>query len=501
MLEQIPIDIMKKRIVLSIIATILCCGMISSKHTEQKNVQKTEENLQFSKNISFILEEVKELRRIQDSVFSIQYEMQKKRIEDIDSIRKANAGKGKSEIGIMAQIEDNTNEKFWSSGFTFVAILSFVFGFFTFWFQQKTERHTKNVSVSSQLGVLKDLPRHFYRNMVCTVAMLIKYRHEDNRKGNLFKAYPSEANVMKLQSLPEEFILSIDTAGDDIYKEMHQQKLLIKNYNLEVMVASEHFSRKNIKEESLTNDYDNILYKPIALVRGIHKLYHMLEAYNKHIWWKENVPKLAAWLKKGRIMSEKQADKGEYVCNVITTFVMTHFDKLDFNKIKSDMQKTYFNDINEDKDFKRYIEYNGKRGIDRSMDDLLKLYPAEDNIHFLTKKEIKGQANTEIKHYIDKEKFKKHFFQTYEKILKESREKNVTEKIEKHLLSTILNATDTNTLLQIYELKGKGYDTAIESYFSFWLKEEWEVKELLYNILKIDAIIELPIIGMIEHEG
>ena len=165
------------------------------------------------------------------------------------------------------------------------------------------------------------------------------------------------------------------------------------------------------------------------------------------------------------------------------------------------MQKTYFNDINEDKDFKRYIEYNDKRGIDRSMDDLLKLYPAEDYIHFLTKKEIKGQANTEIKHYIDKEKFKKHFFQTYEKILKESREKNVTEKIEKHLLSTILNATDTNTLLQIYELKGKGYDTAIESYFSFWLKEEWEVKELLYNILKIDAIIELPIIGMIEHEG
>ena len=487
---------MKKGITLLIMIVATCCSTTSAQKVE-KGKDLIPQGIHIALHADSILKELKEIRKTQDSAFSMQYNAQKKRHEEIDSIRKASAGKGKSEIGIMAQIEDNTNEKFWSSGFTLVAILSFLLGLFTFWFQQKTERHTKNVSISSQIGVLKDLPRHFYRNLVCTVAIIIKYRHKDNRRGEYFKAYPSEANVMKLQTLPEEFILSIDTAEDDIYKEMHHQKLLFKNYNLEVAVASEHFSHKNMKEESLTNDYDNILYKPIALVKGIEKLYGILDAYNQNIWWKENFPKCARWMIKIGLLKEKQPDAEAYICNVINTFVTTHFDKLDFKKIRYQMQKTCINEIVNNDRFNEYIEYNNKQGVERSLNDLLSLYKIEGCKHFLSKEENRN----ETKFYIDIHSFKEYFFNAYKEELKNCKNNEIEKKVESHYLNIILDAVSTDSLLYNYGLNGIEYETAVRTYFECWRKDKCEVKELLYNMLKMDAVIELPIIGMIEHEG
>jgi hypothetical protein len=53
--------------------------------------------------------------------------------------------------------------------------------------------------------------------------------------------------------------------------------------------------------------------------------------------------------------------------------------------------------------------------------------------------------------------------------------------------------------METNDLTGKDYESAIRSYLEFWTKEEWEVKDWLYNMLKMDAVLELPIIGMIEH--
>ena len=49
--------------------------------------------------------------------------------------------------------------------------------------------------------------------------------------------------------------------------------------------------------------------------------------------------------------------------------------------------------------------------------------------------------------------------------------------------------------------KYKLYQEALKSYLEFWQKDKWTLKDLLYNMLKMDAILELPIIGMIEHEN
>lgn len=81
----------------------------------------------------------------------------------------------------------------------------------TFEAQKQTEQHTSNAPKSAQIGKLKDLPRHFYRNLICACAMTLKYYDDSNKKiwGKRIN-YPSESNVLKLKTLPDEIIYDID---------------------------------------------------------------------------------------------------------------------------------------------------------------------------------------------------------------------------------------------------------------------------------------------------
>lgn len=54
---------------------------------------------------------------------------------------------------------------------------------------------------------------------------------------------------------------------------------------------------------------------------------------------------------------------------------------------------------------------------------------------------------------------------------------------------------------KLNKLEDNVYREAVKSYLEFWQKDEWTLKDLLYNMLKMDAVLELPIIGMIEHEA
>lgn len=412
-----------------------------------------------------------------DDIYKLQDTIQKKREAELDSVFNTQEGKKHSEFGIMAQIEKNTYEDFWESGWTAFAISTLIISIITFLAQMSTESHTRNVSIDSQLGMLEDLPRHFYRNLVCTVAMLLKYRHRHNRNTaeGTFKSYPSEGNVMKLQTLPEEFILPIDMGNDKIFDEMHEQKLLFKNYNIEVATASEHFSRKNIKEKSLVNDYDNLLFKPIFLIRNICKLYGMLK-------------------KKKCRFTRQNPEK--YVCNVVCTFVMEHFNKLNFSNISSGMQMKYFDGIYRNEDFEEYIRYDSstkydkpgepiyRNGIERSLNLLLGMLKDEKLKLFITCE--KG------KYIIKRSEFITYFL----KAKKDEIERNkIKDKVD-----NILKSKDIAIPMKEYGLNGVSYEKAVKSYLSFWQKDKWEVKNLLYNMLKIDAISEFTIIGMIEHD-
>lgn len=439
---------MKRKIALWLLMALLSCGVTSATQ-EKKSERPTTEQ---------ILDELKLIRAMQDR----QDSLQKARQADVDSIMQTRQMEGHSEVGIMAQIEDNTNEKFLTGGLTLIAIISLIFGFFTFWYQQQTERHTKNVSVSSQLGVLKDLPRHFYRNLVCTVAMLFKYRHLDNKNtDDSYKAYPSEVNILKLQTLPEEFILSIDTSEDNIFDEMHEQKLLLKNYNLEVSIASNHFARKAIKEKSLMNDFDNLLFKPIFLISKLCNLYIMLA--DKGWFSPKTTPE-------------------DYVNESLCTFVMEHFAKWDFNKVKKEFKNELYKEI-----FSKNSPVISE-SIERGLSILLKLVSDEKSLQFI---DVYETEDGQKKYFINQRKFVNYFMK--------SKADEMDKNKKRDLINDVLNSYDVESMLETHELTGKDYESAIRSYLEFWTKEEWEVKDLLYNMLKMDAVLELRVIGMIEH--
>ena len=67
-------------------------------------------------------------------------------------------------------------------------------------------------------------------------------------------------------------------------------------------------------------------------------------------------------------------------------------------------------------------------------------------------------------------------------------------------MEDVLECNSIEETMQKYGLEGTLYADAIRSYLEFWQKDEWDLKELLYNMLRMNAISELPIIGMIEHE-
>jgi hypothetical protein len=276
---------------------------------------------------------------------------------------------------------------------------------------------------------------------------------------------------MKLQTLPEEFILPIDMGTDKVFDEMHEQKLLFKNYNIEVASASEHFSRKHIHEKSLVNDFDNLLFKPIYLITRLCNLYEMLK-------------------------NSKEWTRDEYVCNVVCTFVMEHFCKLSLGEFKYGMQGKYLQDITKNIDFMEYIRYDMStlydrpggpiysNGIERSTGMLLGLYKQCKPKRFISEEDGK--------YVIDSYKFKEYF----QKVKKQE----IIEKKKEDIVEDVLECNSIEETMRKYGLEGTAYADAIRSYLEFWQKDEWDLKELLYNMLRMNAISELPIIGMIEHE-
>ena len=193
---------------------------------------------------------------------------------------------------IMMQIAHNTHHDFvtedWNlfGWFAFIlAVFSFIVAWITYRAQKRTEEHTTNAPKEVQVWKLIDLPRHFYRNLVCTSALIYLHKTEGPEKQR--KRYPSEGNLWKLKVLPDDIVLPIDVdkskkAEDNSYRYMHELKLLLRNYNTEVQAASLHLARKNISDEALKQDFDNLLFKPLNLVQKTYtferKLHTISEA-------------------------------------------------------------------------------------------------------------------------------------------------------------------------------------------------------------------------------
>lgn len=194
-------------------------------------------------------------------------------IDRMDSI-KAKVDSVKAEILLVTK--NTEGEKLFGSdidwfnfAFAFlafiVACISAVYDFRGFRESKRTADNVTRVSLDVQMAQFDDLIRHLYRNLICTLAFTRKIlgnkEHEE---------YPSEEHLLKLKVLPED-VLHLEKYNDDnnIYKMMHELKLLLRNYDIEIDTAMMHLKDGNISVNVLRNDLDTLTFKPLYLTKRI----------------------------------------------------------------------------------------------------------------------------------------------------------------------------------------------------------------------------------------
>lgn len=176
---------------------------------------------------------------------------------------------------------DTTGVSFWIS---FFALL---FGVFATWysylgykFQRITSDNTDHVSLASQKAEFKDMTRHLYRNLICTIAFAKKFLEGFGEKG--FAAYPSEVHVLKLEVLPEDIVhLERYNTKDAIYSKMHEFKLLIRNYATESEVALMHMKNQHISRKVVEQDLATLEFKPLYLIQSMLNVEEKMNAEDK----------------------------------------------------------------------------------------------------------------------------------------------------------------------------------------------------------------------------
>lgn len=163
-----------------------------------------------------------------------------------------------------------------------VACFSAVYDFRGFQESKRTADNVTRVSLDVQMAQFDDLIRHLYRNLVCTIAFTRKVI--DNKAHTEF---PSEVHLLKLKVLPED-VLHLEKYNDNniIYKKMHELKLLLRNYDIEIDTAMMHLKDGRISLDVLRDDLDTLTFKPLYLtnkILGITELMIKLKGGNRNI--------------------------------------------------------------------------------------------------------------------------------------------------------------------------------------------------------------------------
>ena len=148
---------------------------------------------------------------------------------------------------------------------------------------EETKRTADNVlraSFNVQKGQFDDLIRHLYRNLVCTLAFSYKLLEERNAGGETYyvlyrkkmehKEYPSEEHLLKLKVLPED-VLHLESYNQDyeIYQKMHELKLQLRNYDMEIDIAMTYLKDGTQDNAVIMGKLDALTFKPLFLISTI----------------------------------------------------------------------------------------------------------------------------------------------------------------------------------------------------------------------------------------
>jgi hypothetical protein len=331
-----------------------------------------------------------------------------------------------------------------------IAIIALVVSVCTLWISTKTLKYQKlsvrNVNGKVQNAALTDLIRHLYRNVDCTVAMVLRFRSKKNSKDSAYVKYPSEANLLKLKAEPERYVP--DAGKMETRKEFYELRTLLRNYSEEIEVASKHLSTMGLKREDFEADFDNLLFKPFYLTSRIYDLWKCLKINKNQS--KEDFFKLAI-----QIIVEEHLKKVE------------SFAKYQKNIAEHPDRAALLVAINDDNTFDLYTKKEGeeKNSVKRGMEFLLRL--GEERTISISKIMAKWSKNGNAYN-----------------ILTEIRDfETIDEMFEK------LGITKEDKLRNV-----------LAPYFEMLRSNEpVDVEELLTYMIKIDAILEMSKIGMISY--
>lgn len=158
-----------------------------------------------------------------------------------------------------------------------IGLLGAWFGWLAYRFSKKTADNVVRMTAENQLALFTDMIRHLYRNLICTLVMA---RNLSDSKAH--NSYPSEDHLLKLKMLPEDTIhLEKYNDNKEIYRVMHELKLLLRNYDTEVDVCLLHYKDANISYEELIKDVSGLLFKPFYLMKRIVDIEDDIYKYEK----------------------------------------------------------------------------------------------------------------------------------------------------------------------------------------------------------------------------
>lgn len=332
-----------------VLLTLMAVCLITCAYGAKSNNVGVNQRQKVDSLIENISKDINAIKKFQDSVERARTEAWEKfKQREVQPEQPASKETMSTEYGAMLQVANNTAKDWDNDGWNrygwvtlVVALFSLVIALGTLLAQFKTERHTMKAPINVQKSKLEDLPRHFYRNLVCTVALIFKYQAQGEEKTR--PAYPSENHLLKLKALPDDIMLPIDVKKES-YGKMHEIKLLLRNYNVEVEVARDHLMRQSISDDTLKQDFDNLLFKPLFLTQNTFK-------------FEKSLPGSA---------------KEDLVLRTIIVIVAEHFKKLkkasNFNLLADENGQKLLENVN----LESFIKEVDKKGsVDRSVNSLL----------------------------------------------------------------------------------------------------------------------------------
>ena len=432
-----------------------------------------------------------------------------------------------SDTEALYSIKDNTEPNFWANGWNLIGVFALIVAIWslivakkTFRAQNETEKHTQKAPIEIQMGIFKDLPRHFYRNLICTVAAILRFRDPDkNTDAKGRKAYPSESNLGKLNTLPEEFILPIDVVDNALYMKMHEAKLLFRNYNIEVSTASQHLSRFETSDLTLAQDFDNLLFKPLHLTSCIYPIQDTLYSVHSREDKSKNRQRLDRMVKntleqiKQRISSEgiepHNNSDGGYWNAPFTVFSIFHEHlakfktprDLNLSLLPKDFTLNFFDEKGgfDDKKFETLFgpQTRSENGILRAINSVLKYEKIEsETLAFLFReKEEDGSYKKTVS--IDVSLFKKYFEEHFDHQKPEISTRfndcfGISDSIDCFKAAYDFGNVSEQDIAAVFEF--------LKPYYAFFHdKNTLDVKQLIFLCVMLDSALEISNIGMVNY--